>query len=161
MHMHEHGAFELFCPPERIGELPHIVPVHGAEVGKAHVLKHRRVRQQRLFDICFKVVVEIIDRAAEGVAVKHVAIGLFEFVIGGLRAQQAQMLAHRADVAVDGHAVVVQDDDQRLTARARIVQPLVGKAAGKRAVADEREHGIILMLQSPRPRHAERDRHGV
>ena len=105
--------------------------------------------------------VEIIHRAADGIAVEHIAVGLFEFIIGGLRAQQAQMLAHRADVAVNGHPVVVQDDDQRLAARARVVQPLVGKAAGERAVADEREHRVILMLQGPCPRHTERNGHGV
>ena len=45
------------------------------------------------------------------------------------------MLAHRADIAVDRHAVVVQNHDERLAARARVVKSLVGKAAGERAVA--------------------------
>ena len=71
------------------------------------------------------------------------------------------MLAHRADIAVDRHAVVVQDHDERLTGRTRVVESLVGKAAGERAVADQRQHGIVPMLQRPRPRHAERDRDGV
>ena len=71
------------------------------------------------------------------------------------------MLAHRADIAVDRHAVVVQNHDERLAARARVVKSLVGKTAGERAVADQRQYGIILMLQRPRPRHAERDGDGV
>ena len=39
--------------------------------------------------------------------------------------------------------------------------PLAPEAAGERAVADQRQYGIILMLQRPRPRHAERDGDGV
>ena len=71
------------------------------------------------------------------------------------------MLAHRADIAVDRHAVVVQNHDERLAARTRIVESLIGEAAGERAVANQRQYGIILMLQRPRPRHAERDGDGV
>ena len=41
------------------------------------------------------------------------------------------MLAHRADVAVDGHTVVVEDNDQRLAGGAGVVEPLIGKAAGE------------------------------
>ena len=161
VHMHEHRAVQVLCPLERVRELPHVVPVHGAEVGKAHILEHRRIRQQRLFDVRFQMVVKIVHRAADRVAVEQLAIGLFEFVVRGLRAQKAQMLAHRADIAVDRHAVVVQDHDERLAGRTRVVESLVGKAAGERAVADQRQHGIILMLQRPRPRHAERDGDGV
>ena len=137
------------------------MPVHRAEIGKAHILEHRRIRQQRLFKIRLQVVVKIVHRAADRVAVKHITVGLFEFVITGLRAQQAQMLAHRADVAVNRHPVVVQDDDERLAARARVVQPLVGKAAGERAVADEREHGIVPVQKRARLGHAERHGDGV
>ncbi len=54
------------------------------------------------------------------------------------------MLAHRADVAVDGHTVVVEDNDQRLAGRAGVVESLIGKAAGERAVADEGKHAVIL-----------------
>ena len=132
--------------------------VHRAEIGKAHVLKHRRVRQQRLFDACFQVMVKFIQRAPRRVAVECITIGFFEFIVRRLGAQQSQMLAHRADVAVDGHAVVIQNDNERL---AGVVQPLVGKAAGKRAVTNEGKHGVVLMLQGSRPRHAERDRDGV
>ena len=135
--------------------------VHRAEIGKAHVLKHRRVRQQRLFDVCFQVMVKFIQRAPRRVAVECITIGFFEFIVRRLGAQQSQMLAHRADVAVDGHAVVIQNDNERLAGRAGVVQPLVGKAAGKRAVTNEGKHGVVLMLQGSRPRHAKRDRDGV
>ena len=55
------------------------------------------------------------------------------------------MLAHRADVAVDGHTVVVEDHDQRLAGGAGVVEPLVSKTAGERAVADEGKHAVILV----------------
>ena len=161
VHMHEHRTVQVLRPFERVGELPHVVSVHGAEVGKAHVLEHRRIRQQRLFDVRFQMMVKIIHRAADRVAVEQITIGFFEFIVRRLRAQKSQMLAHRADIAVDRHAVVVQNHDERLAARARVVKSLVGKTAGERAVADQRQYGIILMLQRPRPRHAERDGDGV
>ena len=90
--------------------------------------------------------VKIIHRAADRIAVEQVAIGFFEFIVRRLRAQKSQMLAHRADIAVDRHAVVVQNHNERLAARARVVKSLVGKTAGERAVADQRQYGIILML---------------
>ena len=161
VHMHEHRTVQVLRPFERVRELPHIVPVHRAEVGKAHVLEHRRIRQQRLFDIRFQMMVKIIHCAADRVAVEQITIGFFEFIVRRLRAQKSQMLAHRADIAVDRHAVVVQNHDERLAGRTRIVESLIGKAAGERAVADQRQYGIILMLQRPRPRHAERDGDGV
>lgn len=41
VHMHEHRTLQVLRPFERVRELPHIVPVHRTEVGKAHVLEHR------------------------------------------------------------------------------------------------------------------------
>ena len=41
VHMHQNRAVQVLRPFERVGELPHVVSVHGAEVGKAHVLEHR------------------------------------------------------------------------------------------------------------------------
>ena len=66
-----------------------------------------------------------------------------------------------ADVRRDGHAVVVENHDQRLPARARVVKSLVGKPACKRAVSDEGDNTVVLLFQRPCPRHAERDRNGV
>ena len=71
------------------------------------------------------------------------------------------MRGHRADVAADGHAVVVENDDHRFPGRTRVIQSLVGKTAGKRTVPDERENGIILVQQRSRLRHTERHGDGV
>ena len=70
------------------------------------------------------------------------------------------MLGDTADIRSNGHAVVVQNDDQRLIALPGVVQALIGHAAGHRAVAQQGNHAVILLLQRPCARHAQRRRDG-
>ena len=149
-------AGKLLRPAQHSGQLFHVMPVHRTEVSKPHVLKHCGIRQQRLFQVCLEMMVEIVYRTPQRAALEYIAVGFFKFIIGGLCTQKAKVLAHRADVAADRHPVVVQDDDQRLAGGACVVQPLVGKPAGKRPIADQRKHGIVFVQQRARPRHAER-----
>ena len=77
---------------------------------------------------------------------EELAIPLFEMVVGGLGADLAQMAVHRSHIGVDGHAVVIQDHDQRLPGGAGVVEPLIGKAPREGPVPDQRQHRVVLAL---------------
>ena len=64
------------------------------------------------------------------------------------------MSGHGSHIGVDGHAVVIEDHDQRLPGGTGIVESLVGKTAGKGTVSDEGQNTVILMGQGPGPGHA-------
>ncbi|KAF5066127.1 hypothetical protein DSECCO2_266720 [anaerobic digester metagenome] len=92
---------------------------------------------------------------------KQSTIPLFEMVVGGLAANLPQMAAHRPHVGVDGHAVVIQNHDQRLLGGSGVVQPLIGESAGQRPVPDQGQYTVILFLQRSCPSHSQRHRDRV
>ncbi len=67
-------------------------------------------------------------------------------------------MGERPDRRRDRHVVIVQNDDEALVHRARVVHGLVGHAGAHRAVADHGDHmaALVLALQVARDRHAER-----
>ena len=83
--------------------------------------------------------VQPVQPVLHGVGAEEPPVPLLEVVVGGLGPQAPQVGGHGAHVGVDGHAVVVQNDDQRFPGGAGVVEALVGKAAGQRAVSDERD----------------------
>ena len=64
------------------------------------------------------------------------------------------MAGQAAHVFADGHGVVVDDDHHGLAADRRVVQSLVGHAAGEGAVADDADHAVVLAPQCTGPGHA-------
>ena len=60
------------------------------------------------------------------------------------------MLHEGADVARDGHLVVVQDDDHGKLGLPDVVQRLEGHASAKRRVADERDNLVRAARKRPR-----------
>ena len=67
-------------------------------------------------------------------------------VVGGLGADLAQMAVHRPHVGVDGHAVVVEKDDQGLAGGTGVVEALIGQSSGQGAVPDQRQNTVIQVL---------------
>ena len=89
------------------------------------------------------------------------AVALFEAQILGLEALVGQVLGHASHIFGDGHAVVVEDDQQRLPAQSRVGEALISQTAGERAVADEGGDMVVLPQQGPGPGHAQGHRHRV
>ena len=140
--------------PEHIFQPFQIMPIYGAIIFKAHLLKERRSEEHTL-----PVLLEPVRQAVEALSAGHLcrdgAIGLFDAVIARPRADERKMLGNAADVRRDGHAVVVQDNDELLAALPGIVHGLIGQAAGHCAVAHQGHDVIVLMLQRAGTRHAE------
>ena len=71
------------------------------------------------------------------------------------------MVGNTAHVGGDGHTVVVEHNDHGLPGRAGVVKALEAEAAAQSAVANQRQHMVILMAQRPGTGHAQRHGHGV
>ena len=155
--MHDDRRMELPGPAENVAELIQIVPVHRAQILKAHVFK-KTAGPDGLFQVRFQVVDMIVH---PGEMAHHAVIILFEPVISGPDADMGKMAGDAAHIPPDGHAVVVEDDDQRFAGGAGVVQALIGQAAGQGAVADDGQHLVILLFQRARPGHAQGDGNGI
>ena len=57
-----------------------------------------------------------------------------------------QMLRHAAYTAGDRHSIIIENDDQRLTAVACVGQPLVGQSPGQCSIPQQRQDMIIFFL---------------
>lgn len=68
---------------------------------------------------------------------------------------------YRAHIPVDGHPIVVQNDQQLLSALSSVGQSLIGQTAGEGPVADEGGHLVILAQGGPCLDHANRHRHRI
>ena len=71
------------------------------------------------------------------------------------------MAGQAAHILADGHGIVVDDDHHGLAADRRVVESLVGHAAGESAVADESHHVVILLKQGSRSCHPQGDGNGT
>lgn len=71
------------------------------------------------------------------------------------------MAGHTAHIGVDGHAVVVENDDQRLAGGAGVVEPLEAESAAQRTVTDKRQYIVVPALQGAGAGHAQCCGHGV
>ena len=103
----------------------------------------------------------LVQQTAYTGNIQRLPVFLFEFVIARLRPHFGQMAGHTAHIGVDGHAVVVKNDDQRLAGGAGIVETLEAESAAQRTVTDKRQHIVVSALQSAGAGHAQRCGHGV
>ena len=146
LHMDHHGPPQLPGPLEHIHQAVQVVAVDRSQVGKAHVLEEGAAGEDGLFQGGFHPMVEAVDGMLRGLGPEEPPVPLFEVVIGGLGAEPRQMGGHGPHIGVDGHAVVVEDDDERLPRGPGVVEALVGKAAGQGAVPDEGQDAVIRVL---------------
>ena len=155
----QHRAGALLRQAQHVFQLPDVVAIDRAVIDEAHLLEKGRAEHE-LLPALLDGVGKAIDRLAAGHLGRDRAEGLFQPEIARPDADLRQMLGDTADIRSNGHAVVVQNDDQRLIALPGVVQALIGHAAGHRAVAQQGNHAVILLLQRPCARHAQRRRDG-
>ena len=153
-HVQEDRAVHLLCLAQEVDQAIDVVSVNGADVFQTHVVEHIRADQPAL-----EPLLEAVDAPVEGTAhrdpAREPAPPFFDLEIALPGADVGQVPRRAADVRRDGHAVVVENDDQGLLAGAEVVQTLVGQTARKRAVAQQSDHAVIRMGQGPGPCHAQ------
>ena len=159
-HMDQHRAGKLLCVAQHLGQLGHIVAVHRAHIGKAHLLKHA-ARQHSPLDGLLDDMGHPVDSPAQGPVACEAPVGLLEPEILRLEPLMGQIPRHAAHVGHDGHAVVVEDNHQGLLAGPGVCQALVGKAAGESAVPQKGKDRVVLAGEGPGPGHAQGDGHRV
>ena len=145
---------------EDLRQLPQVVAVHRPQIGEAHILK-QAAGEQALLHRFLQPVGHPVDLPPEPGGVHHLPVVLLEGEILGLQALAGQVLRHAAHVLGDGHAVVVEDDQQLAPALPRGGQALIGQSAGERSVSDESQHPVVLPQHVPGPGHPHRHRHRV
>ena len=159
-HMEHHRAVQRVRPLQQPGQLRDVVAVHRADVLKAHVLEEN-TGQEAAFQVLFDAVGQGIEMPSTGDGVGKITVTALEAQVAGAQMLPRKQRRHTAHVLLDAHAVVIEHHQQLFAAAARVGQPLIGQTAGKRAVADQGDHTVILPHQRPRPRHTQRDRDGV
>ena len=145
---------------KHMGHLFDVVAVKRAEVAEAQRFKHLAARRHG-----FDHVLRVFNRAGQRLADQRnahqlVADALFAAVPRRARAKVLEIFRQRAHVFGNGHFVVVEYHDQPRVPVARVVHRLVAHAARQRAVADNRHHMIILVVQISGARQPQRHRNG-
>ena len=154
------GFFHLFRQREELAHALEVVAVHRAEIGEAHLLEQRG-RQHDAFHLCLEPRQCPRDARTAGYTPQplfHAGLGA---EIARADAQARQMPAQSADIPCDGHIIVVEHNEQRLARSPGAVQRLVGHAAGQRAVTDDCDNVVFLVLERAGVRHAERYRNRI
>ena len=90
-YMEQDRAFNLLCIAQKSCKSAHIVAVHRAQVGKAHVLKHA-ARQQDFLDRFFHLVGHVVNVLSAGDGAHQLAVALFEAQVLGLEPLVGQMV---------------------------------------------------------------------
>ena len=146
LHVDHHRALELPGPGQHVDQPVQVVAVDGPQVGEAHVLKQGAAGPQGLFQGRLDLVVEPVQRVLHGVLSEQAPVPLLEMVVGGLGADLAQMAVHRPHAGIDGHAVVVEKDDQGLAGGTGVDAARIGESSGQGAVPDQRQNTVIQVL---------------
>ena len=117
---------------------------------------------------CLQAVVEAQYRAAvllvDEVQLAQRAVGVVaQLVVAPRGGDVYQIFVQPAHVMVDGHVVVVEDDEQVVGVDRGVVQPLEGQTAGNGGVADDGNHLALLLLvfQPGGDGHTQCGRYGV
>ena len=155
-HMDKGRLLHIPGCPQNGNQIPQIVAVHGPQIPKAHVLKNGGL-QQEMLDSVFGPAGKEIDLLAAGDAVQCPAVPALDAQIAFAGTKLGQMPGHAAHIFSDGHLIVIEDDHHGLLAVGGVIQPLVGHAAGGRAVADEGHHLIILVEHGSGSGHTQGD----
>ena len=159
-HMDENRAVQHAGLREHVAHQADIVPVDGTDISETDFLKQPSRHQYGLYAF-FDIFCRLDHRIADmGNAAEEILDVFLRAVILRSDPDARQIFAHGADVAINAHAVVVQNDDQIFPKVARMVQRLESLSARHRAVADDRHDMIAASLNIAGNRHTEgrRDR---
>ena len=123
------------------GAARHVMAVDDSHVGEVELLEQQPgcpVGLERRLDLG----AEALDPAAE--TERQLCQAALDILAGVVPAriepEVVEVAGERADVRRDRHPVVVEDDHDRGLQAARLLQGLVGDAAGQRPVTDHRDH---------------------
>src|SRR5687768_2768802 len=147
---------------ESIDERVEIVSIDRTEVSEAKLLEEHAWSEKRLHAL-FPFLYEGRDAGALcRRCVQNSADGRTQAIVERVALNRREILRHRADVRRDRHLVVVQHDDEVAPRCTGVVEALVRKPAGKRAITEYRDDLERFAVQIAAGRHSQscRDRRG-
>ncbi len=157
-HVEEDRAGDLLEVLEQADEAAQVVAVERPEVLEAQFLEEQ-VRHdevlEALLDPRGALARLLADQRQQAQQLPDLRLGL---AVQRAAGDPRQVLRDAADARRDREVVVVEDDEQVLLQVARVVEALVGEAAGQRAVADHGDDLVVVPHDVARRRHAERGR---
>ena len=122
---------------QRLLELLEVVAVDGADVVEPELVPDQ-VGEEEAFDRALQLARELPRLVALGQPLEEAVARVDELLVGRVELEAVAPVGEPADVLGDRPAVVVQDDDQALGLDVDdVVQRLVRRARGQRAVADD------------------------
>ena len=134
--------------------------VNRAKISQSHIFENGR-RQNKALDPVFDLAAKGIQSSATRDFLENIAVILLQAQIIISAAQARQMLCHATNIAVDGHLIVVENNDHRFFADSGIIQTFIGHTTGSGAVTNQRDHMIVLLLQCSCTGHTQCDRNGT
>ena len=161
-HVQHLRSAEVLDLAQGLHERHHVVPVHGSEVADVEAFEDvLSAREERLH-----AVGEAYQRTAQAIADQSMSLQR----IVGLVAQQVvalaggdarQVMVECAHVLVDGHLVVVEQDEQVVGVRRCIVQAFESHSSADRSIADHGHNLSLVAFQIVCHSHAQGSRDAV
>ena len=150
-HMQQYRLTQIARPTQHPLHLRLIMPVHRPDIIKAHIIKDI-IGQNGLLHVFFEMVQNIIKRFD---APDRIAIGLLEAEIRRRNTLLGEQRRNTADIFMDGHAVVIQNNHKRLPALSGVRQSFICKTARQSTVTDQGNDIVVLFADGTRSRHAQ------
>ena len=163
--MQEHRILDVLDGIKCFYKVSSIVAVYRTVVIEAQVFEHRRllaVEQEPEEILDGKDYLD--DAAAEpSELTKEAFCGAFRGDVSGRYSELGQILGQTADISVDAHLVVVQDNEHPGLAVTKVIDGFVCQTAGKRSVTDHCDDIVIILVEVSGSCHADggRDRSGA
>src|SRR5580704_947382 len=135
--------------------------VERPDITKAELFKNNRRllgRPDEVHRADFGALDRFFRRAAKRNPLEHPLSSAANEVGKWYGAQYGEIRGDRPDVGRDRHLVVVENDDEPALEGPGIIERFVGKASGKRAIADHRNDSLVAAPEIARQRHSKRGR---
>ena len=136
--MQDFGAFQVLDVPQYARQVLYVMSVDGTEVANVHSLENVLL----LGSHRFQAVGEADKRLAPFfVEDAHLEEQTFQFeaqlVVAVAGVEVEEVLLHATYAAVDGHVIVVEDDEHVVGSGGRVVQSFKGQPSAHAPVADD------------------------
>ena len=138
--MNKDRFFHIPCEADHIFKLLQIMTVYRSEIIQSHGAKHVN-RQKLVFHPLLQIVIKGIYGRYSG---KHIAIQAFETEVSGTDPHALQKSCRAANIFIDRHVVVVENNDNRLFAGSGSRKAFIRQSARQGAVTQNR-HNIIML----------------
>ena len=112
-YMDHHGAVQFPGPLKDVTQPGQVVAVDGSQVSEAHVLEQSTPRPERLFQRSLDLVVKAVKPVFHRLLAKQSTVPFFKVIVRRFGPQTGQMSRHGTHIGVNGHSVVIENDDQR------------------------------------------------